>query len=77
MLELTLSVLLNTVAADFCAIMEQEKDYLKSALIAYSMANDTYGSENVRKIISESKHHELKILAVSSVISKCPEQLNQ
>jgi len=77
MLELTLSTLLNTVAADFCAIMEQEKDYLKSALIAYSMANDTYGSENVRKIISESKHHELKILAVSSVISKCPEQLNQ
>jgi len=77
MLELTLSVLLNTVAADFCAIMEQERDYLKSALIAFSMANDTYGSENVRKIISEAKHHELKILAVSSVISKCPEQLNQ
>ena len=77
MLELTLSTLLNTVAADFCAIMEEERDYLKSALIAYSMANDTYGSKNVRKIIREAKHHELKILAVSSVISKCPEQLNQ
>ena len=77
MLELTLSSLLNTIAADFCAIMETENDYLKSALIAYSMANDTYGSENVRKIIGEAQHHELKLLAVASVIGKCPEQLNQ
>jgi hypothetical protein len=77
MLELTLSTLLNTIASDFCAIMEQEKDYLKAGLISFSMANDTYGSENVRKIIGEAKHHELKVLAVSSVISKCPEQLNR
>ena len=77
MLELTLASLLNSISADFCAIMEQEKDYLKAGLIAFSMANDTYGSENVRKIIGEAKHHELKVIAVSSVISKCPEQLSQ
>ena len=77
MLELTLSALLNSISSDFCAIMEKEKDYLKAGLIAFSMANDTYGSENVRKIIGEAKHHELKVIAVSSVIAKCPEQLNQ
>ena len=77
MLELTLSALLNSISSDFCAIMEKEKDYLKAGLIAFSMANDTYGSENVRKIIGEAQHQELKLLAVASVIGKCPEQLNQ
>ena len=77
MLELTLSALLNSISSDFCAIMEREKDYLKAGLIAFSISNDTYGSENVQKIIGEAKHHELKVIAVSSVISKCPEQLNQ
>jgi len=77
MLELTLSALLNSISSDFCAIMEKEKDYLKAGLIAFSIANDTYGSDNVRKIIGEAKHHELKVIAVSSVISKCPEQLNR
>jgi len=77
MLELTLSALLNSISSDFCAIMEKEKDYLKAGLIAFSIANDTYGSDNVRKIIGEAKHHELKVIAVSSVITKCPEQLNR
>jgi len=75
MLELTLSSLLNTMSADFCAIIEEEKDVVKSALIAFSMANQQYGPENVRKIISQSNHIQIKTLAVSSVISKCPNQL--
>ena len=75
MLELTLSTLLNTMSVDFCTIMDKEKDYLKSALIAFSMANDTYGSDNVRKVISEANHVKLKTVAVASVATKCPDKL--
>lgn len=75
MIELTLSTLLNTMSVDFCKIMDREKDYLKSALIAFSMANDTYGSDNVRKVISEANHVQLKTVAVASVATKCPDKL--
>ena len=75
MIELTLSTLLNTMSVDFCTIMDKEKDYLKSALIAFSMANDTYGSDNVRKVISEANHVKLKTVAVASVATKCPDKL--
>ena len=42
MLELTLASLLNTMSADFCALMETEKDVVKATLIAYSMATVSY-----------------------------------
>ena len=75
MLELTLTTLLNTMSVEFCTIMEKEKDYLKSTLIAFSKAQDKYGSENVRKVISEANHVQLKTLAVTSVATKCPDKL--
>jgi hypothetical protein len=75
MLELTLSTLLNTMSVEFCTIMDKEKDYLKSTLIAFSKAQDKYGSENVRKVISEANHVQLKTLAVTSVATKCPDKL--
>jgi hypothetical protein len=75
MLELTLTTLLNTMSVEFCAIMDKEKDYLKSTLIAFSKAQDKYGSENVRKVISEANHVQLKTLAVTSVATKCPDKL--
>ena len=55
--------------------MDKEKDYLKSTLIAFSMANDTYGSENVRKVISETNHVQLKTVAVATIATKCPDKL--
>ena len=75
MLELTLSTLLNTMSVEFCTIMDKEKDYLKSTLIAFSKAQDKYGSKNVRKVISEANHVQLKTLAVTSVATKCPDKL--
>ena len=75
MLELTLTTLLNTMSVDFCTIMDKEKDYLKSTLIAFSKAQDKYGSENVRKVVSEANHVQLKTLAVTSVATKCPDKL--
>ena len=75
MIELTLSTLLNTMSADFCTVISKEKDIVKSALIAFSMANDKYGGEKVRKVITEANHLEIKTLAVSSVATKCPNQL--
>ena len=73
MIELTLTTLLNTMSVDFCKIMDKEKDYLKSALIAFSMANDTYGSDNVRKVISEANHVQLK----NSCCSKCGNKVSR
>ena len=75
MLELTLSSLLNTMSADFCSLMEKEKDVVKSTLLAYSMANKQYGPDNVIKIINESSPLEIRTIAVSSVITKCPNKL--
>jgi len=75
MLELTLTTLLNTMSVEFCTVMDKEKDYLKSTLIAFSKAQDKYGSENVRKVISEANHVQLKTLAVTSVATKCPDKL--
>ena len=37
MLELTLSALLNTMSADFCALMEKEKDVVKSTSMSGSV----------------------------------------
>ena len=75
MLELTLASLLNTMSADFCSLMEKDSDVVKSTFLAYSMANKQYGPDNVIKIINEASPLEIKTLAVSSVITKCPNKL--
>ena len=75
MLELTLASLLNTMSADFCSLMEKDGDVVKSTFLAYSMANKQYGPDNVIKIINEASPLEIKSLAVSSVITKCPNNL--
>lgn len=75
MLTLTLSVLLDTMTVDFCTLMEKEKDIVKSALIAYSNANEQYGAANVKKVITDAEPIKLKALAISSVITKCPNSL--
>lgn len=75
MLELTLASLLNTMSADFCSLMEKDGDVVKSTFLAYSMANKQYGPDNVIKIINEASPLEIKTLAVSSVITKCPNKL--
>ena len=75
MLELTLASLLNTMSADFCDLMEKDGDVVKSTFLAYSMANKQYGPDNVIKIINEASPLEIKTLAVSSVITKCPNKL--
>lgn len=75
MLELTLSTLLTTMSSDFCQVIRKEKDVVKSALISYSMANKKYGPENVMKVIKKAHPIEIRTLAVSSVITKCPDKL--
>ena len=75
MLELTLASLLNTMSADFCSLMEKDGDVVKSTFLAYSMANKQYGPDNVIKIINEASPLDIKTLAVSSVITKCPNKL--
>jgi len=73
MIELTLSTLLSTVAVDFCKHRNDGKEVLPAVLLAYSAANDKYGGENVRKVISESSNIEVQ--AVAQVVSKCPDKL--
>ena len=75
MLELTLATLLSTMSADFCTLMETEKDVVKSAFIAYSRANKQYGPDNVIKVVSESNPIELRALALTNVATKCPNKL--
>ena len=75
MLELTLASLLSTMSVDFCAIMEKENDVVKSTLIAYSKANQKYGSDNVIKVVTEANPIELRALALSNVVTKCPNKL--
>lgn len=72
MLALTITSLLNTMSVDFCSLMKQEKDVVKSVLLSYNKAIDIYGNTKVKKVVQESNPIELKALAVSSVISKCP-----
>jgi len=73
MIELTLSALLSTVAVDFCKHRNDGKEVLQSVLLAYSAANDKYGGENVRKVISKSSNIEVQ--AIAQVVSKCPDKL--
>lgn len=46
---------------------------LESVLLAYSKANDQYGGENVRNVISGS--FGLEAQAISFVVTKCPDKL--
>jgi hypothetical protein len=55
--------------------METEKDVVKATLIAYSMANKQYGPENVIDIINQASPLEIRTIAVSSVVTKCPNKL--
>jgi hypothetical protein len=73
MIELTLMTLLNSVAIDFCKYRNQDNDVLKSVLLAYTDANQKYGSMNVKKVVEESNN--IKILAIATVVTKCPTQL--
>ena len=75
MMELTLASLLSTMSADFCAIMEKENDVVKSTLIAYSKANQKYGSDDVIRVVTEANPIELRALALSNVVTKCPNKL--
>lgn len=73
MIEITLMTLLNSVAIDFCKYRNQDNDVLKSVLLAYTDANQKYGSMNVKKVVEESNN--IKILAIATVVTKCPTQL--
>jgi hypothetical protein len=73
MVELTLSTLLSTVAVNFCKHREDGKEILQSVLLAYSAANDQYGGEKVRKLISKSNNIEVQ--AIAQVVAKCPNKL--
>ena len=75
MIELTLASLLSTMSVDFCAIMEKENDVVKSTLIAYSKANQKYGPDNVIRVVTEANPIELRALALSNVVTKCPNKL--
>ena len=73
MIELTLITLLNSVAIDFCKYRKENHDVLKSVLLAYTDANQKYGSANVKKVIEKSNN--IKMIAIATVITKCPTQL--
>ena len=73
MVELTLATLLGTVAGDFCKLRNEGKPVLESVLLAYSKANDQYGGENVRNVISGS--FGLEAQAIGFVIKECPDKL--
>ena len=75
MLELTLATLLSTMSEDFCVLMEKNDDIVKSTLLAYSEANKKYGPENVIDIINQASPLEIRTIAVSSVVTKCPNKL--
>jgi hypothetical protein len=72
-MNLTLVLLLNNVAGEFCALRAQHHSTLKAALIAYSRANEKYGGENVRRVIANS--HGIEVAAVAAVSARCPSLL--
>ncbi len=73
MIELTLLALLNSVATDFCEYRREDNDVLKSVLLAYTDANEKFGSANVKEVIETSDN--IKVLAIATVVTKCPTQL--
>ena len=73
MSELTILVLLNFVAADFCENRNSGMDTLKSVLVSYSKAVDKWGGEKVRKTITTAP--AIEATALSLVVTKCPNKL--
>ena len=73
MIELTLITLLNSVATDLCKYRKADNDVLKSVLLAYTDANQKFGSDNVKEVIERSDN--IKVIAIATVVTKCPTQL--
>ena len=74
MVELTLIVLLNSVADKFCEYRSEGSDTYRSLLLAYSDASEKYGVQEVRKVIQNSEG--LNFTAVAIGLLKCPQHLN-
>ena len=55
MVELTLLVLLNTVADKFCDYSSEGSDTYRSLLLAYSDASEKYGVKEVKEVIKNSE----------------------
>ena len=74
MVELTLIVLLNSVADKFCEYRSEGSDTYRSLLLAYSDASEKYGVQEVRSVIENSEG--LNFSAVAMGLLKCPQHLN-
>ena len=74
MVELTLMVLLNSVADKFCEYRSEGSDTYRSLLLAYSDASEKYGVQEVRSVIQNSD--ALNFSAVAIGLLKCPQHLN-
>ena len=64
MVELTLIMLLNSVAEKFCEYRSQGSDTYKSLLLAYSDASEKYGVQEVKKVIENSEGLNITAVAV-------------
>ena len=73
MVELTLMVLLNSVADKFCEYRSEGSDTYRSLLLAYSDASEKYGVQEVRSVIQNSEG--LNFSAVAMGLLKCPQHL--
>jgi len=73
MVELTLMVLLNSVADKFCEYRSEGSDTYRSLLLAYSDASEKYGVQEVRSVIENSEG--LNFSAVAMGLLKCPQHL--
>ncbi len=74
MVELTLMVLLNSVADKFCEYRSEGSDTYRSLLLAYSDASEKYGVQEVREVIQNSDG--LNFTAVAIGLLKCPQHIN-
>ena len=73
MVELTLTILLNTVGDQFCKYRSEGSDTPKSLLLAYSDASEEYGVQEVKKVIKDAD--ALNFSAVATALLKCPQLL--
>jgi len=73
MVELTLMILLNSVANKFCEYRSEGSDTYRSLLLAYSDASEKYGVQEVRSVIQNSEG--LNFSAVAMGLLKCPQHL--
>ncbi len=74
MVELTLLVLINSVAFKFCEYRLEGSDTYRSLLLAYSDASEKYGVQEVRKVIENSDGLNFSAIAIG--LLKCPQYLN-